>query len=88
MSEQKRIEQTLRSMPPKILEAYLLDLGGKRASEGRVIGPGWQAHLERLEDFQLGSIRVGQVHLTLEGEAEVLDALMPRLEMKLLRAGA
>jgi hypothetical protein len=44
--------------------------------------------LERVEDFQIGSIRVGQVHVEIEGEQQALDALLPQLEKKLLRAGA
>lgn len=75
-------------MPLKIMEAYLQDLGGVPVEPGMVTGPGWKAYLERIEDFQLGSIRVGQVRFILEGEKGAIQALLPLLEQKMMRAGA
>jgi hypothetical protein len=88
MSETIRIERVLRAMPMQLVHYYLQDLGGRSSSEEDVQGPGWKAHMERLEDFQIGSIRVGQLLFILEGEAVVIDDLLPRLELKLMRAGA
>jgi hypothetical protein len=88
MGEQVRVERVLRAMPPRILQYYLQDLGGILVSEEEVEGPGWKAHMQRLEDFQLGSLRVGQLNFVLEGDAAVIEALLPRLDLKLLRAGA
>jgi hypothetical protein len=88
MAEPIRQEWIHRGIPLKLFRDYLIDLGGSQAEEGYVEGPGWRAHLERVEDFQLGSIRVGQVHVDLEGEPQALEALLPQLEKKLLRAGA
>jgi hypothetical protein len=84
----QRIERVLRAMPPRLLQDYLEDLGGKVLSPGVVEGAGWQAHVEKIEDHQVGSIRVGQVRLVLEGETQVLESLMPQLEIKMMRAGA
>lgn len=84
----RRVEQIVRSMPVRLLQDYLQDLGGQLEAPGTVIGEGWSAHLERIEDFQLGSIRVGQVRLVLEGEPAALERLLPRLEQKMMRAGA
>jgi hypothetical protein len=88
MTETVRKEWVQRGIPLKILRDYLTDLGGISQDDRRVSGPGWQAHLERVEDFQIGSLRVGQVRVAIEGEQQVLEALLPRLEKKLLRAGA
>ena len=88
MGEQVRVERVLRAMPPRILQFYLQDLGGTLLNEEEVEGPGWKARMQRMEDFQLGSLRVGQLHFVLEGDAETIDALMPRLDLKLMRAGA
>jgi hypothetical protein len=88
MAEPVRKEWTHRGIPLKLFRDYLIDLGGYLAEDGHVEGPGWQARLERVEDFQIGSLRVGQVHVELEGQPEALDALLPQLEKKLLRAGA
>ena len=88
MAEPVRASGPQRGIPLKLFQDYLIDLGGSQAGDGRVEGPGWQAHLQRIEDFQIGSLRVGQVHVEFEGQPEALDALLPRLEKKLLRAGA
>lgn len=87
MADLKRIEWTTRGISIKIFQYYLIDLGGSLAEDGRVVGPGWQAHLQQVEDFQIGSLRVGQVYVQFEGLPEALDALQPQLEKKLLRAG-
>jgi hypothetical protein len=88
LTELMRKEWVQRGIPVKVFRDYLIDLGGRPAEDSRIQGPGWQAHLERVEDFQIGSIRVGQVHVEFEGQPEALDALLPKLEKKLLRAGA
>ena len=88
MAEPTVKEWIQRGIPLKLFQDYLVDLGGSLAGDGRVDGPGWQAKLERVEDFQIGSLRVGQVHVEFEGQPEALDALLPKLEKKLLRAGA
>jgi hypothetical protein len=43
--------------------------------------------LSQMEDFQVGSLRCGQVRLEVIGEAETLERLRPRLDLKLMRAG-
>jgi hypothetical protein len=88
MVEPVRKEWIQRGIPLKLFKDYLVDLGGSLVEDGRVEGPGWQARLERIEDFQIGSVRVGQVHVEFEGQPKALDVLLPQLEKKLLRAGA
>jgi Domain of unknown function (DUF1952) len=88
MAEPTRKEWIQRGIPLKLFRDYLVDLGGSLAEDGRVDGPGWQARLERVEDFHIGSLRIGQVRVEFEGQPEALDLLLPQLEKKLLRAGA
>lgn len=88
MMDLMRKEWIQRGIPLKLFRDYLIDLGGSPAEDGLVVGPGWQASLERVEDFHLGSLRVGQLLVQFEGQPEALDALLPQLEKKLLRAGA
>lgn len=52
-----------------------------------VVGPGWQVQLTRLADFQIGSLRVGEVRMELRGEADVVAALERALWPRLLRGG-
>ena len=88
MPEIERIEWELRSIPLWLLQEYLKDLGGEVVGAGQVRGRGWKASMEKLEDFQLGSIRVGQLRVELEGETQAIKELLPALEKKLMRAGA
>ncbi|MGD2122424.1 MAG: DUF1952 domain-containing protein, partial [Gemmatimonadota bacterium] len=71
-----------------LLTEYLQDLGGTAIREGRVEGPGWRVHLERMEPFRLGSLAVGQTRLTIEIREDLADDFMERFELKTLRAGA
>lgn len=78
----------VRGIPLWLLREYLTELGGEVDGNGRVIGDGWIATLIPQEPFQLGSLRVGQLELQLEGSQEVLGELQPRLDKKTMRAGA
>lgn len=77
----------VRGIPLWLLQKYLVEAGGTAVADGQVQANGWQATLEQIEDFQIGSLRVGQVRLTVVGTAEPLAQLNEILEVKLLRAG-
>ncbi|MFO7540764.1 MAG: DUF1952 domain-containing protein [Chloroflexota bacterium] len=77
----------VRGIPLWLLQKYLVESGGTAIAEGQVQADGWQATLEQIEDFQIGSLRVGQVRLTITGTAASLHQLNQILEVKLLRAG-
>ncbi len=77
----------MRGIPLWLLRKYLVDIGAEEKGENTVIGRGWQARLSQMEDFQVGSLVVGQVRLELEAEPEIWQELQPVLEKKLLRAG-
>lgn len=78
----------IRGIPLWLLREYLEELGGTAVSETRVEGEGWQIALEKMEPFALGSLRVGQVMMTITGDDDAVAALMPDLEKKTMRAGA
>jgi hypothetical protein len=77
----------VRGLPLWLLREYLLAAGGHPAGDGRVVGDGWTATLTQLEDFQIGSLRVGQVRLEIDAAPDILAALETYLEPKLLRGG-
>jgi hypothetical protein len=77
----------IRGIPLWLLRDYLVDLGGQIQSDGVVVGPGWVGLLTRLEDFRIGSLRVGEVRIELRGETEAVEKLELALRPKLLRAG-
>ena len=70
-----------------LLREYFEELGGVANGDQEVTGNGWVASLEKAPPYKLGSLVIGRVQWTLEGEEAVLETLLPRLEMKLLRGG-
>jgi len=80
--------QQIRGIPLWLMQDYLVELGGVVEEDGRVLGNGWTATLTKLEPFRLGSLRVGQVELILEGDPQTLAEFKPLLEKKTMRAGA
>jgi len=81
-------ETQLHAIPLWLLREYLEELGGESMADGRIIGQEWQAKLEKMPPRKLGSLRVGIVQVTLEGDSETLDNLLPEFEKKTMRAGA
>jgi len=78
----------IRGIPLWLLREYLEELGAMADSETRVEGDGWVITLAKMEPFALGSLRVGQVMMEIEGEEEAITRLKPDLEKKTMRAGA
>ena len=74
-------------VPFWLLREYLEELGGVAEGEAHVTGEGWTASLEKAPPHRIGSLVVGRVQWTLEGDEEIVGQLIPRLEMKLLRGG-
>ncbi|HQF69973.1 MAG TPA: DUF1952 domain-containing protein [Promineifilum sp.] len=81
-------EVYIHAIPLWLLREYLEELGGQALSETEVAGDGWRVALEKLPDRRLGSLRIGLVQLTLQGEAAALARLKPGLDRKTMRAGA
>jgi hypothetical protein len=82
-----RFEATLNGLPLWLLREYLESLGGQTAGDGSVIGDGWQARLTQVEDYQIGSLRVGRVRLELVGNPAAVEQTRKALQPKMIRAG-
>lgn len=80
-------EWDVHAVPLRLVQEYLQELGGQITGEERVEGPGWAVQIRKTEDFRLGSIRLGNLRLLLEAEAEVMETFLPALEKKLMRGG-
>jgi hypothetical protein len=86
-------ERVLRGIPRWLLRGYLEQLGGTlepaddSTEEDVLTGDGWLARLTQIEDYQIGSLRSGQVRLTVAGEPVAVEALMAALEPRLFRGG-
>jgi hypothetical protein len=70
-----------------LLREYVEGAGGRAGADGWLHGDGWRARLSQAEDRVVGSIRVGQVQLEVEGTPEGVDALRRALAPKLIRGG-
>ncbi len=81
------LDMELRAVPLWLLRQYIVASGAQEQPDGWLHGDGWQARLSQIEDFQIGSLRVGQVRFELHGDATVIEAVWNELEPKLIRAG-
>lgn len=77
----------LRSMPFWLMQIYLEEVDGFLQENGWYVGLGWKARIEKMEDFKIGSLSVGQVRLEWWGDEEAIRKILPRLEQKMIRAG-
>ncbi len=77
----------VHGVPAWLLRDYLVELGGEAQQEGVICGPNWEARYHRIEDFRLGSLRIGRLALEIQGSPQALAQLIPALEMKLMRGG-
>jgi len=77
----------LRGIGPRIVAAYLVDLGGREVEPGKIAGDGWEASVTAGEPVAVGAIRLGVTEVELSGEPAALACLRQAFEMKVLRAG-
>lgn len=77
----------VRGIPLWLLRDYMVDEGGRAEGENKVVGDGWVLTLTQLEDFRIGSLRVGQLRVELDGDPDAVARILPALEQKLIRAG-
>jgi hypothetical protein len=77
----------LRSMPVWLLKSYLEEIGGHPDSNNCYSGEGWFVTLEKMEDYKIGALSVGQVRLNFFGEKKAIENVLPLLEKKMMRAG-
>lgn len=81
------IEHVMRGIPYFLMKEYLQELGGTLIDEDTIRGDGWTVTIKKMEPFRLGSLEVGQNHLTMELEERIADDFIERFRMKTLRAG-
>ena len=74
-------------VPLWLMQEYLLEMGGTLIEEGLVEGAGWQVKLTKIEDYQIGSLRVGQIRIDMSGDPVGFANLKRLIEPKLIRAG-
>ncbi len=87
MSERAAFVTVVTGIPLWLIREYVQELGAQPGDGDTLEGPGWHMRLEQVEDYQIGSLRVGQVRLELDGDPQVLPGVRRALEKKLLRAG-
>ncbi len=80
-------DRVIAGMPAWLMRAYLEELGAAAGEDGLLRADDWSARVEQVEDFVLGSLRVGQVRLRIDASEAAMAALLPSLEKKLLRGG-
>lgn len=81
-----RFTRVVHGIPKWLMEEYLVELGGQTEGD-KILGRGWTAEYNRIEDKRLGSIVIGRFVLEIEGIEKEMNVLLPQLEMKLLRGG-
>lgn len=55
----------VRGVPLWLWREYLVEMGGEAQSDQHVVDEGWEVHPTQMPDFQLGSLRVGEVRIEL-----------------------
>jgi hypothetical protein len=83
----QKIVREIRGIPFFLLVEYLEEMGGTLIGEGHLQGLGWEAYLERIEPFRIGSLEVGQSRLEVEIEDQLVDDFLKVFSQKTLRAG-
>lgn len=77
----------LRNLPRFRILEYLVEAGGRPASDLAVSGMGWSAWLEEMEPAAVGSLTVPRDMLILEGDDEPVTALHKVMRLKTMRGG-
>jgi hypothetical protein len=78
---------SLRGIGPRVVSAYLVDLGGREVEPGKIAGDGWEASVTAGDAVSVGAIRLGVTEVELSGEPAALACLCEAFDMKVLRAG-
>ncbi|MEF8808037.1 hypothetical protein [Natronomonas sp.] len=77
-----------RGISKRLAVQYLENLGGKALDgSNRVEGDGWSASLDERKVNPVGAIRLNEVTVEFEGDAEVLEPLIENFAQKAIRAG-
>ena len=74
-------------VPLWLMQEYLLEMGGTLIGDGLVEGEDWSVQLARIEDYQVGSLCVGQIRIEMSGSKDGFANLKALIAPKLIRAG-
>ena len=90
------IDRVITGIPLWLMRNYIVDSGGSVAGSDpgehesvatQISGSGWHASLVPAPDQVVGSLRIGQVRLTITGSAAGVATIWGALEPRLVRAG-
>jgi hypothetical protein len=81
------IVKEIHGVPVWLLREYLIELGASLDDDHHAHSQNWSAYFYRTDDFRIGSIVVGRLHLEIDGEEQALATLEPQLDLKLTRGG-
>ncbi|MBI4674701.1 MAG: hypothetical protein HY741_23905 [Chloroflexi bacterium] len=82
-----QIEKVYRSLPLWLAREYLESIGGRVVREDLVQGDAWHVELHDAPDFEIGALRVGQIRVVFQADAESIHNVIAAFEKKALRAG-
>ncbi len=81
------IAHVYRSLPLWLAREYLVELGGRADDVQIVSGKDWRAEISDAPEIELGAIRIGQIKIVFDGDAECVARIIAAFEKKALRAG-
>ncbi|HRQ37108.1 MAG TPA: DUF1952 domain-containing protein [Chloroflexota bacterium] len=81
------IDRVIRGIPAWLMGEYLQEMGGLRQGDGRYTHPQWSATVKQIEDYQIGSLVVGQIQFHLQADDAIIEPFQKQLDRKLLRGG-
>lgn len=82
-----RVEKSFRGISLRLARRYLENLGGETVDDETVAGDDWTADLAATTVSIGPSLQLTEVTVAFEGDATVLDDLVPAFAQKAMRAG-
>lgn len=82
-----QVKREYHGTPLRVVNDYLIELGGTPAGEDSFHGEGWSATLCIGEPFALGALRLDTVHVQFTGDPGALKRLLPLFDLRMIRAG-
>jgi hypothetical protein len=77
-----RVARVYRSLPLWLARDYLCELGGRARDAQTIQGERWRAELSDAPDIVLGAMRIGQIEIVFDGDAEILQSLVAAFEKR------
>lgn len=80
-------DDLISGIPLWLMEEYLHRTGARFDTQEWVHPAGWRAQVSQAEDYQIGALRVGRIHLTIRGTPHSVEQAIEALKAYLMRAG-